>query len=167
MQINSKLLNEFNNTLKGLADKNSEKEKEMKDAAQNWIAQQIVKKDTVVIDQFFEYVRSHAESVQKESPLSIGAFNTFGIFAQAIKDDSSLKEKYIPVMLRILIDTYLTKDPNPRVSWLAKLDQEDRDLQSALSYPYSSASDLPKPARHYGGFVPDEKRPDRRDSHLL
>ena len=103
--------------IKGLADKNTEKEKESKIMCDTWITQQIQKKDEPTIDAFFEYIRSQSEQpqAQQTTTLALGALNAFGIFAHSIKSDDRLREKYVPSILETLIQSYFNNEANSRV----------------------------------------------------
>lgn len=106
---------EFNKIIKDLADKNAEKEKDLKSQCDSWITQQMQKKDDQTIDAFFEYIRNQASQSPSGSSLSQAAINAFGIFAHSIKGDEKLKEKYIPIILETLIECYFLNDSNNRV----------------------------------------------------
>lgn len=108
------MIGDFNTMLKGLADKNTEKEKETKVQTDMWLSQHLQKKDETTIDAFFEYIRTETEKSQSGSVLSIGAMNAFGIFAHSIRQDERLKEKYIPAILETLIQSYFQNDANPK-----------------------------------------------------
>lgn len=97
---------EFNKIIKDLADKNTEKEKESKIQCESWITLQMQKKDDQTIDSFFEFIRTQASQSSSGSSNSQGAINAFGIFAHSIKSEDRFKEKYIPVILEILIECY-------------------------------------------------------------
>lgn len=105
---------EFANMVKGLADKNTEKEKETKVQCDAWIAQQLQKKDDAKVDNFFDFIRTQAEKAPAGSALSIGSLNAFGIFAHSIKQDERLKEKYLPIILKCLIDSYIQNDASAK-----------------------------------------------------
>lgn len=109
------MIPEFNNLIKGLADKNTEKEKESKIQCDTWITQQMQKKDEPTIDAFFEYIRTQSEQMQQAPSLALGALNAFGIFAHSIKSDEKLREKYVPSILETLIQSYFNNEANSRV----------------------------------------------------
>jgi hypothetical protein len=111
------MIPEFNNLIKGLADKNTEKEKESKIMCDTWITQQLQKKDESSIDAFFEYIRSNSDQPQPQqaTTLSLGALNAYGIFAHSIKSDDKLRDKYVPSILDTLIQSYFNNEANSRV----------------------------------------------------
>lgn len=103
---------EFIHIVKGLsADKNTEKEKEMKMKCDSWISEQLKTPAGLTnIENFFQYISKESDPLSQSHTPAHGALNAFGIFAHSIKSNEELKEKYIPVILDILIQNYCRSD---------------------------------------------------------
>lgn len=102
--------NEFSSMLKGLSDKNSEKEKETKLQCERWIGEKIHAKDEKALEGFFDFLIGSVNGV-----LSNSALNALGIFAHSVKNYEKMKEFYVPKILEILIESYFQNEANPKV----------------------------------------------------
>lgn len=96
--------------LKGLSDKNTEKEKETKLSCEAWISERISQGELSLLEEFFDYLRQEIEQAHPGSNLLLGAINAFGIFAHGIKGNEKLQETYLPIILELFIATYASND---------------------------------------------------------
>lgn len=120
--------NEFNTMLKGLADKNTEKEKETKVQCETWLVDKLAKKDEKGLEGFFEYLMTAVNGV-----MANGAMNALGIFAYSLKNSERLKEHYIPKILETLINSYFQNETNPKMKENSSLQNKKIITSNLLS----------------------------------
>src|SRR3990167_7747421 len=102
----------FSKMLKGLGSGNLEKESEQKKQCDMWVTQQLAKKEETLLNNFVGFLQTQNVLSKSEGSLDhatlAGTASAFGVFADSIRGDDRLKERYLPVALEKLIDIYLS-----------------------------------------------------------